>query len=103
MPDIATVDATTGTAASRPMTPSEQTAWEATQANSVQLTAASQPAIIERAAAIADLSAQYASGMAILDDIVSNGPTHTNVQVRDDVVNMARVQRRILRLIKALV
>lgn len=48
-----------------------------------------------------DLVAQYAAGMARLDAIVTDGPTYTQTQARDAIVDLARIQRRVLRLVRS--
>lgn len=55
---------------------------------------------VERTAAYSDLVTTYAAVITRLDDIVANGGTWTNTQIRDAVVDLARVCRRILRFIR---
>lgn len=50
----------------------------------------------------ADLRAQYAQAVTRLDVIVTDGPTYTAAQVRDAVVDLARIQRRVLKVARRL-
>lgn len=54
----------------------------------------------EAAVAREDLSTQYTAAANRLDAIVADGAAYTAPQVRDAVVDMARIQRRLLRLVK---
>jgi hypothetical protein len=55
----------------------------------------------ERTAATTDVQATYQAAVTRLDAIIANGGTFTAAQVRDAVVDLARIQRRMLRLLKA--
>lgn len=55
----------------------------------------------QAAADRADLAAQFQAVMARLDAIVADGGTYTANQVRDAVVDLARSQRRVLRLLRS--
>jgi hypothetical protein len=55
----------------------------------------------ERQAAETDLAGQYALAVQRLDAIVTTGPTYTGAEVRDAVVDLARIVRRLLRVVKA--
>jgi hypothetical protein len=48
----------------------------------------------------ADLRDQYASAIDRLDGIVANGATYTAAQVRDAVVDLARILRAALKLLR---
>jgi hypothetical protein len=47
-----------------------------------------------------DLVTQYQAATTRLNAIITNGPTYTAAQTRDAVVDMAKVQLQILKLIK---
>lgn len=47
-----------------------------------------------------DLRDRFAQAVIRLDDIVTNGGTYTNVQVRAAVVDMAQIQRFMLRAMR---
>lgn len=47
-----------------------------------------------------ELVDQYQSGVTRLNAIITNGPTYTNVQIRDAVVDMAKIHLRMLKLMK---
>ena len=47
-----------------------------------------------------DLRAQYQTMLTRLDDIAANGSGYTAAQVRDAMVDLARIQRRVLRLLR---
>lgn len=55
----------------------------------------------DRASALSDLQANYQAAMTRLDDIVTNGSTYTNVQVRDAVIDEARILRRALHVVRS--
>lgn len=59
------------------------------------------PARVERQAAAADLAAQYQAALTRLDAIIAAGSSLTAAQTRDAVVDVARIVRRALRLLKA--
>ncbi len=59
------------------------------------------PAAVELKAAYTDLAAQYVAAMTRLDAIVTNGPTYTQVQARDAVVDIARIVRASLRFMRS--
>lgn len=59
------------------------------------------PIPTEREASTTDLEAQYAAAMTRLTDIVTNGPTYTQAQARDALVDLAQIVRRVLRYLKA--
>jgi hypothetical protein len=56
------------------------------------------PVEIEMRDALADVRAQFAQADLRLNDISANGATYTAPQVRDAMVDMARIIRRTLRL-----
>lgn len=101
MPQVTVVNATTGVATERAMTAPEAAAHSALQAAATVVSTAAQDRKIEQQAAIDDLNAQYQAAMTRLDDIVTNGPTYTQVQSRDAMVDLARILRRSLRLQRA--
>lgn len=47
-----------------------------------------------------DLRASVSSALTRLDDIITNGPTYTNAQVRSAVIDMAQMLRAIIRDIR---
>src|SRR3954470_12597791 len=47
-----------------------------------------------------DLAAQYQAATTRLNGIITNGPTYAAAQTRDAVVDMAKIQLQILKLIK---
>jgi hypothetical protein len=49
----------------------------------------------------ADLGGQYAAMTTRLDGVVTDGTTYTAAQVRDAVVDLARIMRRVLRLVRS--
>lgn len=49
-----------------------------------------------------DLVAQYTIGVNRLNAIITNGPTYTAPQVRDAVVDLAKIQLQVLKLVKLL-
>lgn len=55
----------------------------------------------EREAALSDLQANYQVAITRLDDIVTNGGAYTAAQVRDAVIDEARILRRALRVVRA--
>lgn len=60
------------------------------------------PAVAERATATADLRDQYAAMLARLDALVNDATTtDTAAKVRQAVIDLARFQRRALRLLKS--
>lgn len=101
MPQITVVDCTTKQVTERAMTAPEVTAFNALQTAAGLVATATLDRKTEQLAASDDLTAQYVAGMAILDDIITNGPTHTAAQVRDDVVKLAVIMKRTARLLKA--
>ena len=48
-----------------------------------------------------DIITQYQVGMTRLNAIITNGPTYTQVQVRDAMVDLAKIQRQMLRVIRS--
>ena len=64
------------------------------QVTNIQLEEAHQA---ETAASHTDLTNQVEIALNRLTDIATNGGTYTAVQVRDAVVDLARIQRRVLR------
>jgi hypothetical protein len=62
---------------------------------------ASEQLVAEMTTARNDLANQYSAAMTVLDNIVTNGASWTNVQVRDAVIDEARILRRTLRYLKA--
>jgi hypothetical protein len=57
--------------------------------------------VTERDTSYSDLLNQYDAALTRLDSIIANGPTYTQVQSRDALVDMAKIQRRLLRYIKS--
>ncbi|HXI15691.1 MAG TPA: hypothetical protein VNM48_04910 [Chloroflexota bacterium] len=72
-----------------------------TAARDVAQAVASAPETIERTASTTDLRDGAAAAMTRLDAIISGGGAYTATQVRDSVVAMAQVQRRLLRCLMA--
>jgi hypothetical protein len=62
---------------------------------------AAQAASTERTAATTDLRDQYAAAVTRLDAIIANGSTFTAAQVRDGLIDVARIERRLLRVLRA--
>lgn len=83
-------------------TPAElQAAWDAYQSEQAAAATAKQAADTERTAAIDDVRTTAAAALTRLDAIIANGGTFTAAQVRDAMVDLARIQRRELRLLRA--
>lgn len=57
----------------------------------------------ERSQAAQDLAGQFQAMMSRLDQIIADGASYTATQVRDAVIDEARIQKRTLRLIRRLV
>jgi hypothetical protein len=51
--------------------------------------------------ATTDLRDQYAAAVTRLDAIIANGSTFTAAQVRDGLIDVARIERRLLRVLRA--
>ncbi len=60
-----------------------------------------QAAEAEQSAAGSDLASQYAWAVSRLDDIVMNGGSYTTAQTRSAVLDLARILRKTIRLVKA--
>lgn len=83
-------------------TPDEmQAAWDAYQSQQATAISAKQAADTERTAATTDLRDQYAAAITALDSIIARNGTFTLVQAGQAIDALARVERRILRLLKA--
>lgn len=94
-------DAATGEATTIEATVGEQAASEAALAVALQGEQTTAALVAERNGAVSDLATQYQAAIARLDAISTNGGTYTAAQVRDAVVDMARIQARMLKLVKA--
>jgi hypothetical protein len=81
--------------AGTPPTLAEVVAWH------TQLQSECDAKTTEAATSKNDLITQYQIGMTRLDGIITNGPTYTTAQARDAIVDMAKIQKQMLRFIKA--
>jgi hypothetical protein len=61
---------------------------------------ADEMAVLETQTDRADISSQYAAAVTRLTAIVTDGSTYTAVQVRDAVVDLARIERAVLKLVR---
>ena len=63
--------------------------------------AADDPVRVERTAATSDLITQYAAAVTALDAIIARNGTFTLAQAGSAIDTLARIQKRVLRLMKA--
>lgn len=95
------VDLATGEPSTRPETAEEAAEKAANLALQQQAEQQQAATTAERTAASADLQGTYQQAVTRLDAIIAAGSTLTAAQTRDAVVDVARILRRTLRLVKA--
>jgi hypothetical protein len=96
------LNCTTGEAVTVDLTPEEEAQRTLDAQASAAAQAAREAADTERTAATTDLASQYAAAVALLDSIADDPTTtDTAAKVRQATRDLARVQRRMLRLLKA--
>lgn len=95
------VDCSTGETRVEPLSAVEQTDYDARLADAPAVAQQQEAAEGEVAAATGDLAAQYAWAINRLDDIVTNGSNYTAAQTRSAVLDLARILRKTIRLVKA--
>ena len=71
------------------------------QAHDPTVVSASERRTAERTASNADLQTSVAAAMTRLDAIISGGGAYTAAEVRTAVVDMARIQKRLMRYLAA--
>jgi hypothetical protein len=101
MADTIQIDCSTGTIAQRPLSAGEVTALAALQDTASAAQAVEHAQITERAAASDDVRQAATAALTRLDAIVAAEATMTAAQTRTAVVDVARITRRLVRLLVA--
>lgn len=96
-----TIDCTAKTVTVRPLTAEEQADLDTLQAAQAIRQTQETAATTERTDATAEVRDQYAAATAALDAILARNGTFTLTQAGQAIDTLARVQRRMLRLLKA--
>ena len=95
------IDCTTGLTSEEELDPDDVASLEAVRLQSDARQQETATRDTERTAATTDLGDAVTAAMTRLDAIISGGGAYTATEVRSAVVDMARVQKRLLRYLAA--